>query len=89
MAADLRRIYGAATADLAAAELEAFEEKWARHKAEAEGIELELNIADVELGPDTAPAARSTAGPPRLAPCGSAAAASRSRSWSRAPDRQV
>lgn len=30
MAADLRRIYGAATADMAAAELDAFEGKWAR-----------------------------------------------------------
>jgi len=29
VAADLRRIYGAATADMAAAELDAFEEKWA------------------------------------------------------------
>jgi putative transposase len=29
VAADLRRIYGAATADQAAAELDAFEEKWA------------------------------------------------------------
>jgi len=29
VAADLRRIYGAATADLAAAELDDFEEKWA------------------------------------------------------------
>ena len=29
MAADLRRIYGAATADMAVAELDAFEEKWA------------------------------------------------------------
>lgn len=28
VAADLRRIYGAATADMAAAELDAFEERW-------------------------------------------------------------
>lgn len=33
MAADLRRIYGAATADMAAAELDEFEEKWAEKYA--------------------------------------------------------